>query len=208
MAITTYAELQTAVGNWLNRGDLTARIPEFITLAEAKVRRVLRDRALVGALSLSVGDPTKTLGAAVKELISLRYNTGVYYHNLIRVTPTALADFRRAGSGMPTHYTVINGIAYFDVAPDTAYVLDMTYIEKLTALSAGVTTTFTNNPDLYLYGALAEAEPYLEHDERAGMWGAQFAAAIQDENTYRERAELGGGLVEMRLPVVFGDFVP
>ena len=30
MAITTYSELKTAVGNWLNRDDLTSVIPDFI----------------------------------------------------------------------------------------------------------------------------------------------------------------------------------
>ena len=42
MAIGTYAELQTAVANWLDRDDLTARIPEFIALAEAKMNSNLR----------------------------------------------------------------------------------------------------------------------------------------------------------------------
>ena len=42
MAIGTYSELQTAVANWLDRDDLTDRIPEFIALAEAKMNRVLR----------------------------------------------------------------------------------------------------------------------------------------------------------------------
>ena len=42
MAIGTYAELQTAVANWLDRDDLTDRIPEFIALAEAKMNRNLR----------------------------------------------------------------------------------------------------------------------------------------------------------------------
>ena len=31
MAITTYTELQTSVANWLNRDDLTDKIPDFIT---------------------------------------------------------------------------------------------------------------------------------------------------------------------------------
>ncbi len=46
MSISTYAELQTAVGNWLNRADLTARIPEFIELFEARVKRDLRVRQM------------------------------------------------------------------------------------------------------------------------------------------------------------------
>jgi hypothetical protein len=30
MSITTYSELQAAIGNWLDHGLFTARIPEFI----------------------------------------------------------------------------------------------------------------------------------------------------------------------------------
>ena len=44
MAITTYAELQTAIGNWLDHSLFTARIPEFITLFEACANRRLRVR--------------------------------------------------------------------------------------------------------------------------------------------------------------------
>ena len=53
MAISTYSELQTAVANWLNRDDLTDRIPEFITLAEARFNRALRIRAMEGLYTAS-----------------------------------------------------------------------------------------------------------------------------------------------------------
>ena len=46
MAIGTYDELKTAVANWLDRDDLTDRIPEFISLAEARFNRVLRLRSM------------------------------------------------------------------------------------------------------------------------------------------------------------------
>ena len=45
MSITTYAELQTAAANWLNRTDLTARIAEFIDLSESQFNRRLRTRS-------------------------------------------------------------------------------------------------------------------------------------------------------------------
>jgi len=35
MSITTYAELQSAIGNWLDHSLFSARIPEFIALFEA-----------------------------------------------------------------------------------------------------------------------------------------------------------------------------
>src|SRR5215471_16871932 len=44
MSITTYAELQAAVGNWLDHGLFAARVPEFITLFEAAANRRLRVR--------------------------------------------------------------------------------------------------------------------------------------------------------------------
>ena len=44
MAITTYAELQAAIGNWLDHGLFAARTPEFIALFEAAANRRLRVR--------------------------------------------------------------------------------------------------------------------------------------------------------------------
>ena len=44
MAVTTYAELQTALDNWLARTDLQSRHPEFIALAEARMNRELETR--------------------------------------------------------------------------------------------------------------------------------------------------------------------
>ena len=44
MAIGTFAQLKTAAANWLDRSDLTDRIPEFIALAEARFNRILRTR--------------------------------------------------------------------------------------------------------------------------------------------------------------------
>jgi len=37
MSIATYSELQTAVADWMHRTDLTAKIPDFITLAESRI---------------------------------------------------------------------------------------------------------------------------------------------------------------------------
>ena len=45
MAISTYAELQTAIANFLARSDLTSQIPDFITLAEARMSRELETRS-------------------------------------------------------------------------------------------------------------------------------------------------------------------
>lgn len=206
MAITTYSELQTAVGNWLNRGDLTSRIPEFIALAEADLRRRLRDKANVSSLTLGAGTPTFGLATNVKSVSSLRYNTGTYNFALREKSPQGLAALRRAGTGMPRAYAVVDGTLYFDVTPDSAYTLQATIIEKITPLSVSNTSnsTLTNSPDIYLYGSLIAAAPFLEHDERVQTWSQLYELAIAAENAYRESQEFGA-TPEMDLPVVFGE---
>ena len=49
MSIATYAELRTAVENWLDHTLFSARVPEFIALFEAAANRVLA-RAPAGSL--------------------------------------------------------------------------------------------------------------------------------------------------------------
>ena len=63
MAITTYAELQTALDNWLARTDLQSRTPEFITLAEARMNRELETRSQEkrATSALVADDPYVTL---------------------------------------------------------------------------------------------------------------------------------------------------
>ena len=46
MALGTFTELKDAIADWLDRSDLTARIPDFITLAEARLNRDLRIRPM------------------------------------------------------------------------------------------------------------------------------------------------------------------
>src|SRR5579863_10497735 len=50
MALDNYADLQTAIGNWLNRADLSAAIPDFITIAEAQISRRLQKSLTEGRM--------------------------------------------------------------------------------------------------------------------------------------------------------------
>ena len=58
MSISTYAELKTAIANFLARTDLTDQIPNFIQLAEARLSRELetRDQEKRANATLTIGD--------------------------------------------------------------------------------------------------------------------------------------------------------
>jgi len=47
MSFSNYSALQTTIASYLGRTDLTAMIPTFITLAEARLQRELRTRPML-----------------------------------------------------------------------------------------------------------------------------------------------------------------
>ena len=70
MAITTYAELQTAIGDWLNRADLDQKIPDFIRLAESTLNDVLRQADMVTqSTGVTITSGRATLPADALEVV-------------------------------------------------------------------------------------------------------------------------------------------
>ncbi len=209
MAITDYATLQTAVANWLNRGDLTAKIQDFIGLAESRILRNLRNRSVVADFTL---DSTGiiALPADLAELRYIRLSTadGNYNFQLEITSPVAIADtlnrWQGAGS-VPVRAAVIEGKLYLAPRPDQSYIAKITYFQTMPVLSAGNTTNFvlTMAPDLYLAGALIEAFLFLDYDERVSVWEQKFESALGELERARERMEFSAAPAPVRLPVVF-----
>jgi hypothetical protein len=72
MALSTYAQLQTSIGDWLNRSDLTATIPDFISLAEAQIERTLRTRQMIVRANASFDSQYGAVPADFLETKSLK----------------------------------------------------------------------------------------------------------------------------------------
>ena len=77
MGLSTYTELKTSVANYLERSDLTANIPDFITLTENRLNRDLRARVnLVRATTATTASTDfYALPSDLIELRNLPYNT-------------------------------------------------------------------------------------------------------------------------------------
>jgi hypothetical protein len=184
MAIGTYAELKTAVASWLNRDDLTATIPDFITLCEARLNRVLRTRAMEGLYTASTisGQRDYNLPASYLQMRALRLNTSPL--TVLEYVSPEIMDRVWAGSagGKPVAYTIKANELFLGPSPDAAYTMEMDYYRKFPALSTITTTNemLTDNPDVYLYGSLLEAEPFIKNDTRIQVWGTSFYKAITD----------------------------
>jgi len=185
MAITTYAELQTATANWLDRTDLTARIPEFIELAEANFNRVIRQPDMIAKDdSFSLAGRYTTLPTDTLEIIRIVVDlTPVIV--LEYLTPEEISQRRivMSSTGKPYYFTMIGGSSnQLEIlpSPDSTYTSSIVYYTRIAALTDSATTNWLldSHPDIYLFGTLVEAEPYLKNDERMPMWTSRLDKAL------------------------------
>jgi hypothetical protein len=209
VAITTYAELQTATANWLDRTDLTARIPEFIELAEANFNRVIRQPDMVAKDdSFSISSRYTTLPTDTLEIIRIVVDlTPVIV--LEYLTPEEISERRRVmtATGRPYYFTTIGGSTnQLEVlpSPDSTYTASIVYYTRIAALSDSATSNWllAAHPDIYLFGTLVEAEPYLKNDERMPMWTTRLDKALNDLGLQGQRERHTASGLRMRSRVL------
>ena len=187
MSITTYAELQTSVANWLHRSDLTALIPDFITIAESRLSADLNSRSMdaQSTLTTTIGNAYVTLPTDMVEMRRLVVQSDPNY-TLRYVSPDEIAaDYPTAQTGKPVVFTVIGSQIQLAPIPDSAYSLELTYKQKIPSLSNTSTTNWllTSWPDAYLYATLCAAQPYIMNDERVKTFNALYQTSVVGINS-------------------------
>lgn len=201
MSITTYAELKSSIADWLLRDDLTSVIPTFISLAEAKFNRRIRDYRMVKRATAEVDTAYFAIPSDWQENIRFQLNTSPIT-TLEYVTPDQAAEEKRLynSSGRPAFFTMIGDEFQIVPAPDGTYDAELTYYSKITPLSASNTSNWllTKAPDIYLYGALLEAAPYLDDDARVQVWGGLLEQSMEALQIESDRAKTGSSSIRMR----------
>lgn len=185
MSITNYTELKASVADWLNREDLTAQIPDFITFAEARLNRTLRTREMLTRRRTVTTDGFIGLPPDYLETYQLQLPTNATNtpEPLTFIGPDEAARFKATSmTGKTRYYTIIDGAFELIPTPSSSVELTITYYAKVPALSSTQATNWllTKAPDLYLYATLANAAPYLQNDERIPVW-SQLASSAFDE---------------------------
>lgn len=185
MTIATYSELVEEMEAWLNRADLSARIPTFIRLFEARMNRRLRAPDMEQTFSFTTVDGTTTyaLSARVRELRELYANVEVETDEL--------------------NYTVTGESIIFDDNPGDDLTIVYSAFITLAALNDGNPTNWLldDHPDIYLFGSLAEAYAFQRDDEAAERYknisDEMLAEIIREANAKR----LPAGPLQMPLTV-------
>jgi hypothetical protein len=203
MAITTYAELKTAIAEWLNRDDLTSTIPDFITLAEESMALNMRHWRMENRATATLDSQYEALPARFVAPIRLSLTGGSTYA-LEQVSQAQLLDRRSQASntaGRPQYYALTQGEIEVFPTPDADYTLELVYYEKAEALSDSNTTNWIldNYPSVYLYGSLMHTAPFLKDDPRLQVWASLYQQGVASVNGDEEKAKFGATGLRMKV---------
>jgi hypothetical protein len=192
MALSTYSDLQAAIASWLARDDLTATIPDFITLFESSANKRLRVRQMQTTATLTPSSGSASLPSDYLAWRRVTYN-GAGGGQLEYVEPDWLRAAYPSGESGTAKFFTIEG-SNLIVGPQDDTTLTLLYYQKITALSSGANWLFTAHPDLYLFGSLCEAQMFTDDMERAAMWKSRRDETYQDIERLSMKSQ-GGGAV-------------
>lgn len=220
-AEANYTNLISAVGAWMgDRSDLAVQAPSFISLAEARLRRELRDwlRTTI-VVDDVVGDYELTAEVDAVMSVALNDGAGGVYN-----APLNMLNYQDYHAKMACDSTIRQPVRAVYVDRDE--VQDTTTLRWYPPVSAasplahvsaevvGYLPSLTDNaptnrllivaPDLYLNATLCEASSYLQHDERVPGFQQRAAEAIKGLQLQTERRVHGGQPRPVKFPVVFG----
>lgn len=236
MAFATYQDLLDGTLNWLNRqgdADATSRFPDWLALAESRLRREQTWFEQFYSLTNS-GNPLAItshpfdLPSYVRDVKTLWNSTQAARGEIEILTPASWRSFVASNGdaqGVPRKAVIVPQMDAWLVDPDGAgptakhgakvylwprpvtdgtWAVDFEFIRDLDPLTpTTVNGLFVRHPDLYLYATLCESAPYLQHDERLPLWQGRLDQAVSEINTERERAKFAATRKRVQLPRKF-----
>lgn len=181
MAIDTLGTLQTAIQNWTKRPGamVSARTTELIGLFEASANATIRIREneIDAPLTATVNSPLISLPSNYQAPVSLKVTSD--QRELKYVTPDVLPYYPSQSAS--ERWTVTESKIKTERDADQAYAYTFRY-HKVYALASGASgdtnSLLTRYPNVYLYGSLLEAAPYLRDLSVVGLWQNRYDKAM------------------------------
>lgn len=189
MALSTYAELQASIADWLNRTDLTTQIKDFILQVEkqANARLNVGDMEATASLTLDANGEA----SLPSDYIGLRQVTAASSPKrpLKNVSPEyqdKCYGYREAG--IPKTFAIIGST--IRVLPITTDTITLNYYQSIPVLSDANTSNWllAKNPNLYLYGAQLHASIFLKDREGVSLYGALYESEFQNLEKLDQKA--------------------
>ena len=178
MALDTYANLKTAVADWMHRSDITGNVEDWITLAEARLNRELNPVEEEVTLTGTQGSRTIDVSSySIVEPLRLYWQETSSGDEIKLTKKDSFPYYSTAGKPSLWMYDSDDEEINFDVPLDSAYSFRFQFRERFT-LSDTATTNWllTNYPDVYLAACCVWGNVYQQKPETA----VTFEAVLRD----------------------------
>lgn len=197
MAISTFSELVTALDGstgYLHRSDLTARIPDFIKLAESEINSDLK-------LLLQETESTLTATISSNQIaVPTRFGTPIAlwcttYSPRMELLYRNAAELPFTNTRGPSQFYTIDG-AFIETEnnADIAYTYTLRYVQDVDLATTLTNTVLSNWPKIYLFGALLQSIGYTRDYAQQGYWQAEYERAVlkamRDTNATKSKQSL------------------
>ena len=208
MALSTFAEIKSAVADWAYAGSgITSTLVGTDFFPQMQAMMYYGHGADIPPLRTRQMLTSTTLTPASGGLITITSALGTNWLENQEITPTTTGavsldyvdpwQFRKqyeeltSNTGPQSFYTIEGGVIY--LAPAAVTEVTVRWYGKFTALSADSDTDWivTNAPHVYLDGCLMLACAYAD-DEREGRFRQKFAAGIKALNMTDQRQRASG----------------
>lgn len=205
--ITSYSTLLTAVTDYLHKSNLSTFAPNFVQNWEEKFFREPKNfgRWMEASLSSAIASSVVAVPAAYLGL-KHAYVDGSPASRLDRVSLNQLYGRypRGADTGLPVWMSRDTTNFVFGPAPDDDYTIKGVYWAKPTVMRSYTTGgadaiahwIIVNAPDLALYGALLEAQPFLLNDKRIPTWDGFYKQALANYRALHKEEDVSGSPIQ------------
>jgi hypothetical protein len=201
--ITTYSGLVTSAGLWLERSDLGTMIPDFITMVEERLNRILRVPEMEETVTLTADAERIDLPVDFRKARALYLDTDPRRELEAVSLGTLRTSYAQQLAGQPEVYAISGSELVFGPAPDTSYDAILTYYQEIPPLSTDSETNWliTRHPSIYLYGTLLQAEFYGWNDERLGLIKSAWDEALDELMEQGKGKQYGAAPLRLRASV-------
>jgi hypothetical protein len=187
MQFANYTDYRVAVLKFIDGDDANSgaldqdTLDLLIALGESRVYQGdtgvagLRVSDMEQPLSLAITSNAATLPA---DCLALKRVQFAGEKPLDYMSEDQLERYLTVGGGGPSrHYTQKGRTLIF--YPTATGTVGGRYYAKPADISAGLHATFNRYPEVYLFGALAEAAPFIGEDSRIPMWKAMWSGWME-----------------------------
>jgi hypothetical protein len=185
MALGTYSDLKASIATWLRRSDMTAVIPDLITLAERTMNRELKTSFQLVEAPFTIDAEFVDKPAGFMQMRALRLTQvgvvgpldewTVEQMSAAKATPAVLVSYPRRWSAIGSQFE-------FWPVPAGSYSAVITYQQGFTPLSDANPSNWilADHPDAYLYGSLTAGSAYAKNFDNAEVWKGEFTRVMDE----------------------------